>query len=145
MQKVTFILTLLLIAGISNAGAQTPDVTTISSLKLTEGKNTVRLPDGSGSFEFVKRGDTFSDVVFIRRGTTNNLKQIGLAAKNTNGKLPTPCQYPIPDACFGIPNSSEVAMCFCKPTNLSGGEYTVTFVKAVLYGRKADDDRRQDY
>lgn len=143
MQKVTFILTLLLITGISNAGAQTSDVTTISSLKLTEGKNIVRIPDGSGSFEFVKRGDTFSEVVFRSSKVANNLKQIALA-KNTNGKLPTPCQYPIPDACFGIPNSSEVAMCFCKPTNLSGGEYTVTFVKAVLYGRKAGDDRRQD-
>lgn len=144
MQKVSFLFTLLLITGISNSWAQTSDVAVISSLKLTDGKNIVRVPDGSGSFEFVKRGDTFTDVVFRSTKSSNNLKQISLAAKSTNGKIPTPCQYPIPDACFGIPNSSEVAMCFCKPSNLSGGEYTISFVKAVLFGRKAGDDKRQD-
>jgi hypothetical protein len=143
MKKVTFILMLLSATVVSNLSAQTRSATTeLSALRLTDGKNTVRIPDGSGSFQFVKRGDTFSDVVFI--GTNgSNVRLIALPG-STGGKLPTPCKYPIPDACFGIPNSSEVAMCMCKPGDKSSGEYTVTFVRAVLYGRKAGDDKRLD-
>lgn len=66
MQKITLMLTLLLITGISQLSAQTQDdATEISSLKLTDGENIVLIPGGKGSFEFVKRGDRFSEVVFI--------------------------------------------------------------------------------
>ena len=127
---------MLLIAGIGHLSAQTQTTATeISSLKLTDGMNTVRTPDGQSSFQFIKRGDSFSDVVFID-AHGHNIRLITKPA-STNGQVPTTCKFPIPDACFGIPDSSEIGMCICKPTNLSSGEYTVTYRKAILTCRKA--------
>ncbi len=141
MKKVTFILSLLMVAGICNLSAQTREeaVTVIPSLKLVEGKNTVRTPDGSSSFQFLKRGDSFTDVIF----TDEHGHEIRLSAVpgSTNGSIPTPCPWPIPDACYSIPNASKIGMCMCKATDLSTGEYNISFVRAVLTCRKSGGDR----
>ncbi|WP_315814959.1 hypothetical protein [Paraflavitalea speifideaquila] len=66
-----------------------------------------------------------------------------LSAKpaGTNGLPPSSCKFPIPDACFGIPDSQEVAMCFCRPTDISNGAYTVTIKRAILTCRKSGGDK----
>lgn len=138
MKKLTLIVTLLSVTMVTGLRAQTANaVTEISSIQLNDGKNTVRMPDGSGSFQFVKRGDKISDLVF----TGSNGKTIRLVAipGNTGGKLPTPCKYPLPDACFGIPNSAEVAMCFCKPGDKTAQEkeYNMVVKQAILFRRKS--------
>jgi hypothetical protein len=129
MKKVSLILSLFLFAGISGLHAQKYKLydVLVSSVKLTDGKNTVRLPDGNGSLELVKRGKGFSDVVFTdAAGKTTRLapKQAG------TGQLPKPaCKFPIPDACFGTPSASEIGMCICRPTDLTTGEeYSISLL-----------------
>lgn len=123
MKKVSIVLSMLLLTAGSVAVAQTGYTMTdvlVSSVKLNDGKNTVRLADNKGIVAFTKRGDQFFDVVF----TDASGKPTRLVQKPSGtGNLPKPtCQYPLPDACFGIPNSSEIGMCICKPTDLSSGE-----------------------
>lgn len=121
MKKVSLILALFLFAAVSSLYAQvTMSDVLVSSIKMRDGKNTVRLPDGQGSLELVKRGDRFSNVVF----TDAAGKITRLAPKPAGtGQSPKPaCKFPIPDACFGTPNASEIGMCICRPTDLSNGE-----------------------
>jgi hypothetical protein len=128
MKKVTVVLALFLLACAHNLSAQRTNAQDVQvAAKLSDGKNTVRVPDGKGSVQFVKRGDKFSDVVF----TDAAGKTTRLAPKQTGtGNLPKPpCKFPLPDACFGTPNSGEIGMCICKPTDLSSGEeYTISLL-----------------
>lgn len=137
MKKVMFIACLFLVTYSGKLFAQdrAQAVTEISSLKLTDGKNTVPVPNDKGSLQFVKRGDGFSDVVYVD-GAGKTTRLVAKPA-STNGAIPSPCKFPIPDACFGLPNSQEIAMCFCKSTNISSEEYTVTLRRAILTVRKA--------
>lgn len=140
MKKVTFILSLLMVTVLSNLSAQTSDETvTEIPCRLTDGSNTVRTPDGS--FQFIKRGDSFSEVVFI--DTYGRRIKLAPIPGSTNGSIPTPCKWPIPDACYGIPNASKIGMCMCKPTDLSSGEYNISYIKAVLTVRKAGSENRE--
>lgn len=129
MKKVSLILSLFLFVATSSLYAQAYKLhnVMVSSLKLSDGKNTVRLPDGNGSLELVKRGDRFSDVVFTdAAGKTTRLAPIPAGT----GQLPKPaCKFPIPDACFGIPNANEIGMCICRPTDLTTGEdYSISLL-----------------
>jgi hypothetical protein len=137
MEKLSFILSLSLAACAGEAVAQnrTQSVIEINALKLTDGKNTVQVPNDKATIEFVKRGDRFTDVVLI--DVHGHATRLAAKPASTNGMPPSSCKFPIPDACFGIPDSQEVAMCFCKPTNLSAGEYTMTIKRAILTCRKA--------
>ncbi len=86
--------------------------------RLVDGFNTVQIPNGNGSVKFVKRGETFSNLIFqdeagkIERMTTDD---------GTTEGAPTPtCKCPLPDACFATANKN-VGMCMCKPCDLSTG------------------------
>lgn len=97
----------------------------VSSVTLKEGVNTVPLPDGRGRITLIKRGDTFSNVVY----TDAAGKAIRLAPNNGTGNAPKPeCKYPIPDACFGIPNNQNIGMCMCRPTDGASGAYTISLL-----------------
>jgi hypothetical protein len=138
MKKAIFIFSMFLLASGAAAVAQaTTSDLIVSSIKAKDGKNTVRLADNKGTVEFSKRGNKFSDVVYIDpAGKSTRLVPVPAGTRN----LPKPpCQYPIPDACFAIPNSSKIGMCMCKPTDLSSGEeITVSLLlPAVQAAREA--------
>lgn len=126
MKKIFLAVAIFAFAMVSRTNAQAVQMedVMITSLKLTDGSNTVRVPNGKGTIKFVKRGDKLSDVVFIdAAGKSTRLTPV---KPGTNGAPQPSCKFPIPDACFGTPNKN-IGMCMCKPTDLSsgGGEYTI--------------------
>lgn len=134
MEKSTFLLSLSLAtcAGRAIAQHRAAALIEVPALKLTEGKNVVPVPEVKGAIEFNKSGDRFTDVVVIDEH--GHATRLANSPRQSTGLPGMPCQFPIPDACFSMPNSQEVAMCFCKPTDLPNGEYAVTIKKAILPG-----------
>jgi len=123
MKKIIVIFSLLIFAIVGQASAQgykLEDVF-VSSVKLKEGVNTVQLPNGRGTIRLVKRGETFSNVMF--QDAAGKIERLNPNDGSTDG-APTPaCKCPIPDACFGTANKN-IGMCMCKPCDLSAGEET---------------------
>lgn len=130
MKKVIGILLIVLLAFTANVSAQTApsgggtsggdkpmESMSLNFVKI-DGPNTVPLPNGIGALEFFARGDRFSDGVFTdARGKTTRL----VPRADATASLPQPpCQYPIPDACFGSPNK-KIGLCICRPTDISAG------------------------
>lgn len=108
----------------------------IFSIKLNDGENTIRIPDGRGAIKLVKRGDTFSSVTF----TDANGKVYRLMPSwEAGGQAPEPeCECPMPDACYSIPDNQQFGMCICKPCEISSGEYSVSLLlPAVQSAREA--------
>ena len=93
-----------------------------------DGAQSVPVPGGKGTVKFDKRGDKFTNVVFIdANGKTHRLQPM---QPGTNGAPDPGCKYPIPDACFGTANKN-IGMCMCKPTDLTsngGGEYSISLL-----------------
>jgi hypothetical protein len=122
MKKVSLILSMLVLATTGTLFAQSVTMSDvlISSVKINDGKNTIRVPDGKGTIQLVKRGDKFTDVVYTdAAGKESRLSPV---RPGTGGAPKPACKFPIPDACFGIPNNQSVGMCICRPTDLSSGE-----------------------
>lgn len=126
MKKVSLILSMLvLVTGAlmaqSHSGGGTGKVSMQDfHFKPIEGKNTVRVPDGNGTLTFVKRGDRFSDVVYT--DAAGKATRLAPVQPGTGGAPKPACKFPIPDACFGIPNNQSIGMCICKPTDISNGD-----------------------
>lgn len=122
MKKVSLILSMLVLATSVNLMAQGVGKVSLQDFhfKPIEGKNTVRVPNDNGTLTFVKRGDRFSDVVYT--DAAGKATRLAPMQPGTGGAPKPPCKYPIPDACFGIPNNQSIGMCICKPTDLSSGE-----------------------
>jgi len=90
----------------------------ISSVKATDGANTVPVPNNRGTVKFTKRGNLITNVIYIdAAGKSVRLEPTSGAA---NGGTKPACKCPIPDACFGTANKS-VGMCICKPCDISNG------------------------
>ncbi|MBO9566138.1 MAG: hypothetical protein J7621_25415 [Niastella sp.] len=123
MKKVCFVFAMLVFAT-GSLMAQGKVSTQDFHMKLSDGKNTVRVPNDQGSISFVKRGDRISDVVY----TDAAGKTIRLAPTKpgTGGAPNTPCKYPLPDACYSIPNNQSVGMCICRPTDIKSDDYVVS-------------------
>lgn len=140
MKKVFFALFVWAVAGTMTARAQrtsAPQPVTIPHVKVFDGNNVVQVPDGKGTLKFTKRGESFSDVVFIdAEGKTNRLTPV---KPGTNGGVKPDCKWPIPDACFSIPNNQNIGMCICKPNEISNGkDYTISLLlPAVQAAREA--------
>jgi hypothetical protein len=138
MKKLFFAVVVFSAAGFSklNAQAVTMSDVLISSVKLNDGRNTVQIPEGRGTLKFVKRGETFTDVVYIdAAGKESRLRP----NTGSTGQAPRPeCKYPIPSACYSIPNNQNIGMCICKPTDLSSGSYNISLLlPAVQAAREA--------
>jgi hypothetical protein len=121
MKKVVVIFTLIVIAFAGKVSAQTITLENvmISSLKLKEGANTVQIPNGRGTIRFVKRGESFSNVIF--QDAAGKVERLNPNDGSTEGN-PTPlCKCPLPDACFATANKN-VGMCMCKACDLTIGE-----------------------
>lgn len=130
MEKSSFVLS------VSSAGCtgskivhkRAPAVITLPDLELSEGKNRIILPANKGRMEFVKRGDQFSEVVLSdMAGYATRLVPMAAAP------FVFSCEAIIPDACFGLPDSGEMVLCFCRTAATCYGTYTVVIRKAVLY------------
>jgi hypothetical protein len=138
MKKVIVTLSMFLLAFTTNVSAR-PIYMNYDNLviKGDATEATIIIPDGRGTIKMVKKGDTFSDVVYTdAAGKTTRL----IAANSSTGNLPKPaCKYPLPDACFGSADKS-IGMCICRPTNIAGtsNPYTVSLIlPAVQSAREA--------
>lgn len=130
MEKSSFVLS---VSSASCTGAniiskRTPAVITIPDLVLTEGKNLITIPGNKGCLELVKRGDQFLELVLINvAGYATRLTH--LAA----GTHKVPCEWPVPDACYGLPDDDEAGLYCCRSADASKDAYTITIKKAMLY------------
>lgn len=121
MKKVIVIFTLIIFAFAGKVAAQGYELENVlvSSLRLKEGANTVQLPNGKGTVRFVKRGETFSNVIF--QDAAGKIVRLNPNDGSTEG-APTPtCKCPLPDACFATADKN-IGLCMCKPCDLSNGD-----------------------
>lgn len=105
-----------------------PAVITLPDLVLIEGKNRIVLPVNKGYMEFVKQGDQFSEMVL-----TDMVGYATCLSPMATEFAVFSSEAIVPDACFGLPDSGEMALCFCKTAATCYGTYTVIIRKAVLY------------
>jgi hypothetical protein len=97
---------------------------------LKEGTNRMTTKELSGTLVFVKRGETFSDVVFTdQSGKSTRLTP---TRGGTNGAPNPECKTKLPDVCFGTADKS-IGLCICKPANLSNGDgYIFSYYRTFL-------------
>lgn len=126
MKKVSVILSMFVLAATASF-AQGKVVTQDFHFKMNDGPNTLRVPNNGGTIQLVKRGDKFTDVVYTDAAGTSS--RLSPTRPGTNGAPAPACKYPIPDACYSIPNNQNIGMCICKPTDVkSNDDYTVTLL-----------------
>ncbi len=122
MKKTIVVFALLVVAFVGKVSAQykvTMSDALISSIKLNEGSNVVQIPNGVGTIRFVKRGESFSNVMF--QDAAGKIVRLN-PNDGSDGAAPSPaCKCPVPDACFATAEKN-IGMCLCKPCNLSNGE-----------------------
>ncbi|NBA87754.1 hypothetical protein GVN16_18440 [Emticicia sp. CRIBPO] len=121
MKKVIVVLTLIVFAFAGKVSAQRYEFedVIISSVKLKEGANTVQIPNGKGTVRFVKRGESFSNVVI--QDAAGKIQRLNPNDGTTEG-APTPvCKCPLPDACFATADKN-IGLCMCKACDLSAGD-----------------------
>jgi hypothetical protein len=121
MKKTIVVFALLLVAFVGKVSAQRYELENvlISSVKMSEGTNTVQIPNGRGTIRFVKRGETFSNVIF--QDAAGKIERLSPSDGSVEGAPTIPCKCPVPDACFGTANKN-IGMCMCKPCDLSNGQ-----------------------
>ena len=124
MKKSILILSLVLFAITSNLFAQQGAGKASFqdfhfNARLVDGLNTVQIPNGNGSVKFVKRGETFSNVIF--QDAAGKIERLSPSDGSVEGAPTIPCKCAIPDACFGTANKN-IGMCICKPCDLSNGQ-----------------------
>ncbi len=123
MKKVIVVLSFLVVVVANQVLAQSTGKVQYQDLhfsaRLSEGLNTVQVPNGRGIIRFVKRGDSFSNMTF--QDATGKIERITPNDGSTDG-APTPeCKCPMPDACYSTPNKN-IGLCMCKPCELTSGE-----------------------
>jgi hypothetical protein len=90
----------------------------LSGANLKEGTNRMQTKELTGTLVFVKKGDSFSEVIFT--DDAGKPTRLTPTRGGTNG-APTPtCKTKLPDACFGSPDKN-IGMCICKPGDISAG------------------------
>lgn len=130
MEKSSFVLSVSSVGCISDkiVHKRPPAIITLPDLVLTEGKNRVALPLNKGCMEFVMRGDQFTEVMLM--DVAGYVTHLVAMATDFSG---ISSEAIIPDACFGLPDSGELVLCFCRTAGVYHGSYTITFRKAILY------------
>ena len=103
----------------------------LSGANLKEGTNRMTVKELTGTLVFVKKGNSFSDVIF----TDNAGKSTRLTPTRggTNGAPKPECKTKLPDACFSSPDKN-IGMCICKPGDITNGDagYVVKFYRELL-------------
>jgi hypothetical protein len=128
MKKIIVAFSLFVFAITNNSFAQNGGVqvalgdVNFSAGKMKEGVNTVTKA-GQGTLQFVKKGNSFSEVIFKdESGTTTTLIP---TPAGTGGTPNLENKTKSTDACFGTANKSY-GVCATR----SGNIYTVTFMRA---------------
>lgn len=139
MKKLTAIFAVLILATTIKVSAQsagkvsTTDISRVtkvgpgevifSGVNLKEGTNRVQSKELAGTIVFVKKGNSFSDVIFTDdAGATTRLTP---TRGGTNGAPKPECKTKVPDACFSSPDKN-IGLCICRPDELStGGTSTI--------------------
>jgi len=93
--------------------------------KMKEGVNTVTKA-GQGTLQFVKKGNSFSEVVF--KDEAGNTTKLVPTPAGTGGTPNLVNKTTAPDNCFGTANKS-FGLCVTR----SGNIYTVTFYGSGVY------------
>jgi len=131
MKKIILVFTLFVFAIAGNSFAQTGGVhvaggdINFTAGKMKEGVNSITKA-GQGTLQFVKKGNSFSEVIFKdESGATTRLIP---TPAGTGGAPNLENKTKSTDACFGTANKS-FGLCATK----SGNIYTVTFMKAGAY------------
>lgn len=127
MKKIIVAFTLFVFAITANSFAQTggtrvnEGVLNFNAGKMKEGANTLTKA-GEGTLQFVKKGNSFSEMIFKdEAGTTTRLIP---TPAGTGGAPNLENKTKSPDTCFGTANKS-FGVCATK----SGNIYTVTFMR----------------
>lgn len=125
MKKVIVVLSFLVVVVANQVSAQGQGTGKVSlqdfhfTTKLSDGLNTVLMPNGKGVIRFFKRGESFSNMTF--QDATGKIERLSSNDGSTDG-APTPeCKCPMPDACYSTPNKN-IGLCMCKPCDLTNGE-----------------------
>jgi len=128
MKKIIVAFSLFVFAITGNSFAQNGGVyvaagdLNFNAGKIKEGVNTLTKA-GQGTLQFVKKGNSFSEVIFKdETGTTTRLIP---TPAGTGGAPNLESKTKSTDACFGTANKS-FGMCATR----SGNIYTVTFMRA---------------
>jgi hypothetical protein len=101
-----------------------------SAGKIKEGINSITKA-GQGTLTFHKKGDDFSELVFVDAAGVS-IKLIPTPA-GTGGAAKPECKTKMPDACFGTANKS-IGLCICRPGKIGKKEgYTFTFYGSGIY------------
>ncbi len=96
-----------------------------SAGKMKEGVNSIT-KTGQGTLQFVKKGNSFSEVIFKdEAGTTTKLIP---TPAGTGGTLKPENRNKSPETCFGTANKAA-GMCVTR----SGNIYTVTYYGSGVY------------
>ena len=130
MTKIIVAFTVFVFAITGNIFAQAGGVhvgagdVNFSAGKMKEGVNTVTKV-GQGTLTFVKKGETFSEVMFKdAAGVSTRL----IPTPAGTGGAPNPeCKTKLPDACFSSPDKN-IGMCICKPGDISAGGNTTWII-----------------
>jgi hypothetical protein len=128
MKKIILVFTVFVFAITGNIFAQTGGMhvaggdLNFNAGKIKEGVNTLT-KEGQGTLQFVKKGNSFSEVTFKDEG--GNTTRLIPTPAGTGGAPNLVNKTKSPDICFGTANKA-VGLCVTK----SGNIYTVTFMRA---------------
>lgn len=100
---------------------------------LKEGQNTLLTKEGKGTLTFVKRGDSFSDVIY--KDSTGSSTRLLPTQGGANGAPKPECKTELPDACFGTADKT-IGMCICKPGDISNGRPGTYYIKLQVRGHR---------
>jgi len=123
MKKVIVVLSFLVVVIANQVLAQGAGKASFRDMhftaKLSDGLNTVQVPNGKGVIRFIKRGDSFSNMTY--QDATGKMERLTPNDGSTDG-APTPeCKCPMPDACYATANKN-IGLCMCKPCELTSGD-----------------------
>jgi hypothetical protein len=107
-----------------------PGQVIFSGANLKEGTNRMQLTkELTGTLVFVKKGNSFSDVIFTDKAG----KSIKLTATRggTNGAPKPECKTTLPDACFSS-SDKNIGLCICKPATISSGGNDIYTVRMQI-------------
>lgn len=130
MKKVIAVLSFLVVVVVNQVSAQSAGKVSFQDFhfvaRLSEGLNTIQVPNGKGVIRVIKRGDTFLNMMY--QDVTGKIERL-IPNDGSSEGAPTPqCKCPMPDACYTTANKN-IGLCMCKPCELAAdGEYNIALL-----------------
>jgi hypothetical protein len=134
MKKVIVVLSFLVVVIANQVLAQGAGKASFQDFhftaRLSEGLNTVQVPNGKGVIRVIKRGDTFLNMTY--QDVAGKIERLTPNDGSSDG-APTPqCKCPMPDACYATANKN-IGLCMCKPCEVSAdGEYNIALLLPAI-------------